>query len=692
MKINKKIALLSSICFITACTSTIYADNNKYIQSQLFKESAVLKNVKGEHEMLFFVEENWDIAEAQLNVILTESSLLDPSYSTISIFVNGQPIHSETLSNNTETKKNYSLKIPLDVIKVGQYNKVEVKTYKTISDKICSDDYNTGNWAFIDKSSNVNMRYSYKKYPLLIKNIKNIFNRIDDSDTLDSAILVSEKDSKAFSSLINVGSYLDGLENVKDRKLLIKNPLDSSVKDKNLIFVGTTHFMPDIYKSLLSADELDSINNNKGIIKVAVSPFNKNNSILICVANNESSLLKATNLLLNEKLMKTIDGDSLVISDTTNVNTLDADINYTHRTLNDLGYEDVMLNGVFKESSDFYFNVPKGYSIEKGSKVKINFKNSNNLKFENSMITIYLNDKPIGSKRLTPEKSNDNSIELSIPENLLGLDSYKMKVEFYLDVDGDGCALTKEEAPWAFISKDSEIKIMNKESNKYSFANYPYPIIKDKQFNNLKVVIPDNLSIKELSELVNLISASGEHIESNKGNISVIKSSEVTDADLKDNLLVYGTPLNNKVLKDINSNLNIKYGNDFLTLESNDKVTFVDGYNSNFASFQSIKSPFNENNSIIAISSTNMPMLSKAVSRVTNSNELYKTSSDTLLVASDGSISSYNISKNSEIEKSKDKKENRFATKEFGVIVGVVGTLVIGFILSAIYISRRYKG
>lgn len=128
------ITIIISLVLTFSNVGLAFAENEN-VKSYKFQEDVTISGVVGSTEKFIDVPENWDVKDLKLNLVFTKSELLNTKYSTITVFVNGQPINSQKLDGNKEYKKQMTIDIPKDDIKPG-YNSISIKAYKTISDEI----------------------------------------------------------------------------------------------------------------------------------------------------------------------------------------------------------------------------------------------------------------------------------------------------------------------------------------------------------------------------------------------------------------------------------------------------------------------------------------------------------------------------------------------------------------------------
>ncbi len=251
---------------------------------------------------------------------------------------------------------------------------------------------------------------------------------------------------------------------------------DANLKNKlDIIFIGNKSNSPKEFLSLLSKEEIDRIDED-AIIKEVTSPYNSNKKLLLLISNNEKNIIKASKLLCSKDYMKQVDKDTIIINDTMDVEDIKEE-KWNKILLSDLGYDNVILKGPFKQEAIFNLNIPKDRFIKEGSKIVINNRYSKNIDFDRSLITVYINDTPVGSKKLSSKDADNDSFEISIPKDIRNTSNYEIKVVFNLEIKDLFCTFREEENPWAYILNSSYIYTPYKEGRNAVFENYPNPFI-----------------------------------------------------------------------------------------------------------------------------------------------------------------------------------------------------------------------
>lgn len=685
----KLIAIIMAAMISFASGGICFAENDSNVKAYKFENDIKMSGVISSSEKFFNIEDNWNVKDVKLNLVFTKSELLDVDYSTITILVNDTPIESQRLSGKKEYKKETIIDIPNDVINEG-YNKVTIKAYKTISDKVCRDDSNTANWLVIHNESSVNVNYVYKKTSNKINEYENNYLNIDNGLNLQTSIVVPDNYS---SGELSAGMILSGDFGSKikyeDFNFDFKLYSEFENKNNNVIFIGKEKNSPKEVLKLLAKEERDDLNKNC-VIKQIPSPFDKNKMMLLIISNNDELLKNSAKLISSNDLISNLNKDSIIINENSDISDLIKKDDDNRVYLEELGYEDLVVKGPFSQEIIVDINTPKNKVVTNNSKLSFKMRYAENLDFNRSLVTVYVNNVPIGSKKLSKDKSNDDLIQLSLPSEVAGKNYYQVKVVFNLELLDLACVTKDTDNPWAYISKESYIEFDYNDNTSLNFSNYSFPFIKEGKYNDLKIVVPNKLSSKELTNIAGIITYMGHDINSNLGDLSVVNENEINRKDKNSNLIVIGTPKNNSLIKDLNNDLNVKFTDDYKGFQSNEKIKFIGDYSSELISIQLINSPYKKDKSILAIASPNNSNLN-LINKYLNDLEITKSlKGDTILLGEDGYVEELNYHK-TEDKEDKVQIENKKLNNQSKIFIAISLFLFITIITSIILLIKKHK-
>lgn len=685
----KKISIIMAIIISFMNTVTIFADNNENVKTYKYENDIKMNGVVSSNDKFFNIQDNWNVKNAKINLVFTKSELIDVDYSTITVLVNDTPVESQRLSGKKEYKKNTEIEIPTDLL-VDGYNKVSIKAYKTMSDKVCRDDSNTANWLVIHEESNISVNYNYKQNSNVISNYPDTYFNVDNGSNVETTLLVpNDYTSGELSAGMILSSDFGSKSKYDNINFDFKLYKDFKNENNNVIFVGKESNTPSEILNLLSENEKSNLD-KKCVIKQVESIFNKNKKMLLIISNNDELLKNGAKLLSSNSLISNLNKSSIIIDENTTVKDLEDEEDNNRIFLEELGYEKLFVKGPFSQEIIMDVNVPKEKLVTDSSKLRFNIRYANNLDFERSLATVYVNNIPIGSKKLSKDKSDNDTLEFEFPDEVVGKNYYQIKVVFNLELVDLECVTRDTDNPWAYISsEDSFIEFAYEDNNKLNFANYPYPFVENNALNDIKVVVPSKLTSKELTNTANIVSYLGREVDSNNGDLSVVQDNELTKEDKSSNLLVIGTPKNNSIIKDLNSSLNLKFKDDFSGYESDDKIQFVDNFASQVSSIQLIKSPYDNEKNAIVISATNSKYLDLATTYLTNLGLTKSLKGDTVVLGENSYIE--DLSYNTQEKNEKEIVESKTISKNTIYFIVIAVFLLMTIIVSVTLLLRKYK-
>ena len=174
--------------------------------------------------------------------------------------------------------------------------------------------------------------------------------------------------------------------------------------------------------------------------------------MLLIISNNDKLLKNAAKLLSSNSLISNLNKSTIIINEKTNIEDLEDKENINRIYLEELGYENILMKGPFSQEVIMDINAPKEKVVTNSSKLKFNIRYADNLDFERSLATVYVNDVPIGSKKLSKDKSDNDTLEFDFPSEVAGKNYYQIKVVFNLELLDLQCVTRDTDNPWAYIS------------------------------------------------------------------------------------------------------------------------------------------------------------------------------------------------------------------------------------------------
>ncbi|MPM63892.1 hypothetical protein SDC9_110776 [bioreactor metagenome] len=251
------------------------------------------------------------------------------------------------------------------------------------------------------------------------------------------------------------------------------------------------------------------------------------------------------------------------------------------------------MEGLFRQSVSYYLDLPTNRMLSNASQVSLSMRYAENLDFDRSLVTVYVNDQPIGSKKLEKEKAQGDTVRLDIPADLMVNGNFSVQVSFDLEMPDTWCTTKKMKQPWAYVTNESMLKLMSVDFDNIIFEGYPGPFLKDGSFNNAVVILPDSPSVADYEAMRQIILTFGQFLKDNSGSLRVAYMSNI--GELKEsNVIAIGRLEKNLVVQQINNMLFFQFSPQGTTIRSNEKMVIDPNYGTILGTVQLLNSPYSE--------------------------------------------------------------------------------------------------
>lgn len=582
--------------------STGRLKNGVLVHEEEFKVDSFLKGENAKMEATFNVGE-WVVNEVELTLVYSASQFIDETKSSFTVLLNGVRCVTEKQPSTFGERGQIKLTLPASELKLG-INTVSVEadilTVGTLEGTAGSIE---SGWFNVFKDSTIAIAYEPINQVISIKEFYQKFTSMESLDFKHS-VVVSPTDptnNELQNSMLvvsgtskNSGDYF---KNIAFTTTDTDN-LAGLNEYKNIIYVAEYNRLPQEIKNMMS-DE-DKKQAEQSAVMSLVKSDDKN--ILIVTGTNEQAMENAAKLFANKTMMEQLGYMSKVVNEDQDFEVEPKSFEQ-YRMLTQTGTQ---LSGVGENSMNYYIDFPYNRSITDKSQIYLVFRYADNLDFDSSMMTVYLNETPVSSKKLSRNSVARDEVTFNIPNDIAVSGNFVIRVAFDLQTTGEG-------APWAFVSPESTLKINWASQPFLVFENYPSPFIKDGTFNSLAVVLPEKPSISDLKVVSQTFCLFGQYLESNAGDITIVRDTEIFDITGK-NVISVGTFAENKYTQTLNEKLFFKFSEDGKNILSNEKMLIDDKYGEGLGTVQLLESPSAKDNAILVMSGTSDKGLLKASS------------------------------------------------------------------------------
>jgi len=630
----------------------------------------------------FQLPSHWQINEATLNLDYQVSQLALEDRSSMTLEVNGVSLYSFRPNLEMEGKQRLSVPIPSELLVAGTNSITMTGNVMTvIDDVLCAPEDDRDNWLQLYSSSSINFRYLEDPLNGTIRNFAERFSSFDSMNKSLNAVTIPEGASPSeMEAAVYALSGFAKSNSQQDKQIPIISFDNEYYESKRFVTaVALYDHLPAKLQALIGNPELQG----KALIKLVESD---SQWVLIVTSKDDELLAKAGRLLANSQLVSQLDTSSKIVDANTDVATPSVTIGQ-NIVLSETGDK---VSGPRHQERAYFIALPANRSIADASKINLDFRYAKNLDFNSSMVTVLINNTPIGSKKLSNELADGDSLTLTIPKNMNISGNFSVVVAFDLEIANAACLQDQSNMPWAFVTKDSMLQLKTKDRTDLLFNNYPYPFLRDGVFNEVAVVLPkegDSSTYLSVSNLFNLL---GQYAEGNTGNV-VFYNDEVAEETLKShNVIAIGSYQNNKVIRSINDHLYFKYDSAGNGLLSNEKMSIETNYGTRLGSLQLLNSPFEAGHGLLAVTAADPQYYQLASKLIASSQMTWRISGDGATIDRDGNINAFRFKQDAVQDRPSaiSSIAERTDVLYFTVAAGLVLVLVL---VSIILLFRKYR-
>lgn len=597
------------------------------------RDPVSLSGLSASQQTGFELPRYWNVSEVKVSLDYGLSQIVKNYISSFTLSVNGSKFYSFRPALSETGTQRLTVSVPVEYLVAGVNTlRLEGHLRTTTDEEGCANDLSPDNWLTIREGSAITAVYT-KLAP--DGSIGDFFRRFTGIDTIaggkSQLTLQAGPGSAEWESAVYALSGLARQNSLSDKQIpLLPYRMDTLTGKELVVAVGLVDRLPQELRSQLAEADWEK----QAVIQLVLK---ETRPTLVITSRNESLLIQAGRFVGNQKLMDQLAEDRKIIEEQTDVAAPAPSVSKTV-TFTDQGDT---LRGSYHQEQSYYVALPSNRSVANASKISLDYRYSQNLDFNRSMVTVWINNTPIGSKKLAKELANGDKAVFPVPNNLAVSGNFSVRVAFDLELANASCAPQSEDMPWAFITKDSQMQLNTKDKTELLFNNYPYPFLRDGQYNQVAVVMPreqDDLTFLTVSNLFNLL---GRYAESNMGEVRFL-SDNAGEAELKDrNIIALGAYGSNAVLRGVNKELYFKFDESGTRLLSNEKLSLESGYGQRVGTLQLIDSPYGSGRALLAVTGAQTESAFRASALLANEQSRYRVYGDGVITDRDGNINAY---------------------------------------------------
>ena len=626
----------SGLLFLASVPAAAAAPAAEKTYISAFKNTITLKGTFGGNEYYFTVDKHWKLHKATLHLDFDQSQQIDTTdLSTMTILLNNVPIHTIPLKKYFGKRAVLDINLDLRKVKTGT-NSVKVQAYRRASSLPCVDNVSDANWINIYGSSAVNLQYNDIAPTKKLSEFPYPFYRMQQDSDLKTAVAVgSSPSAQEYASALEMTAVFGQYAGSNDAAILTKPLADISDKDtRDIIYVGNSTHAPAEIRSLFPAKTDFS---SGAWFRVAASPYNSGHTILAILADKDSNLQRAVQFLRNSQLTAQVDSDTYHLDSGRNVLTKDTAAGNDY-TFSALGYPGTYLYGAFRKTATMSIKLPADRVLSSASNITLHFRYSKNLDFNRSLVSIYINNTPIGSKKLTDANAGNDTLSISFPKDVCNGHYFELKIAFDLEIQDMWCTKRQEEMPWAYLIGDSSLHLPTTQTPLNLFSNLPSPFVSGNKWNNTAFVLPQMLQADDLNAAGQVAMQLGRNVTSNHTFLKVVENGEDANSLASSNMIVIGSPQRQPILAKHPTSLYFQYNDQQSYFLSNEKMELLPEKSQTLTSFQLVDSPYNAKCVMLALTGPKESSLRSLVSAFFCPSTIGKLAGDGILIEPSGTV------------------------------------------------------
>ncbi len=658
----------------------IFDATGHYVTTQSFSRDHFMIGLFSESTESFNTGE-WDILDAEFTLSFSTTQIVSELLSDITISINGVRFYTERIPVTDGLRRERTVKIPIEHIVEG-YNIIRIEGYLRTYDGLpCVDDVTAANWMNIFKESYTKLIYDSIAPCSNISEFYKQFTSIDALENNESVIVIGTNyDTDELDAALTTLAGISRNATLFYENIAIEVADNLSyLKDKKyVIFIAKPDNLPDSLQS-----HINSNNVTYGQADSEMMFVKGDTNILIVTGATAGALDNAAAILSDKTTMYQLRGTSKIVDENEDIYMRKEGVKqYTQIT--ETG---TYLKGTFRQTANYFIDFPQSRKLAYGSEVSLNFRYAENLDFDRSLISIYINNVPLGSQKLSQARAENDTLTVTVPTDIDVAGSFTLTIAFDLEIKDLWCTLRQTETPWAYITKESMLKINSVDVPYFLFENYPYPFITAGEFDALLIIPDDNLDI-DITLIGDIMKTIGQFLKYNTGDFSVARASDPGKLNGK-NIITIGTFNNNNFISQLNDELFFKFYSDGSGIRSNEKLLIEQSYGSILGSAQFLLSPYsNTKNALLAITSSKNSDLSNATNYFSNKSDLWKLYGDGFVADAD-EVFLYRFKEdNAKKEPLSDKIAQRANLLNF---VFIAGSIVLILLIAIIFLLIKYK-
>lgn len=649
------------------------------LHTERFSASHELKGLFAEGTE-YFSAGDWDILSAELSLLYSVTQMQDEALSSFTVYLNGEPFYSgvpecgsceETDSADgasdaaalRETSDDAGcsfsasdagpsayegltelrLSLPKRLIREG-INTLRIESYiRTANGEPCADDAAGANWMVLSKDSSIRISYRAKEPA---DSIAALYEKLSSIEALENGqaavILADDPSDEALTAAAYILSGLSQNAGADREGIRLLSGGEAALTEaengvRYAVFAAAFEKLPQSIVSQLSGEERQAAETGALLKSLRLS----GKYVLLLTGADEALVTKGGTMFANPVYMKQLTDGSHAVSEAENVRMEESEVSAYQKLTEDGAYAD----GAFRQSLSFTVPSAANKTLSPKSELYLSFRYAENLDFDRSLLTVYVNDTPIGSHKLSKARADGDEAHFYLPADLAVSGDFQVRLSFDLELKDLWCTLRREEMPWAYVSPESGMKLVTADAAPLLFDYYPAPFIRNGSFNEVLIALPKDPKETELSVFKELCVLFGQYLKNNAGSVTVSTAPAESELAAK-NLVLIGTPQRNPLIAENNDAMYFRFSEDGTALLGNEKQMIAAEQAGLYGTGQLLLSPYaSDGKAMLLVTGASDTGVAASGAALSDAGELWRIAGDGFLADTAGNISAYRFKK-----------------------------------------------
>lgn len=624
----------------------------------------------------------WDVHQARFVLHYQVSQLADQRSSDITVLLNGVKFASFRPGDSTGLQTQ-TITLPLRLLQGSNHLQLQGQVLNTVGGT-AQRVQTPANWLTIYPESNVQFTYALRAPDRSLRSFYIHYSGLDTISNGLSGIAVpsAPRNAELSAATYALAGYSRVMTNEQDQ-IPIAPAGSATLKNRayQVVIARADRLPADLRRTVAAADLA------RGAVIQTV--YSADRYALVVTAKTDALLVKAARFVANQELMNETRAAKKIVTAATRTFSSSLQDNNGHYLL--ASPAGTQLTGAGHQSAAYFVTLPMDQTNAAGSQVRLHFRHAQNLDYARSLVTVAINDTPIGSRHLRQTDANDASLTLTVPPKLTVRNAITVRVTFDLALAGSaGSGADNDQTPWAFIDPQSELFVRTKPVTTQLFTNYPSLFLKNDQFDAIGIVRPAAMTASDFATLTNIVNLLGNFAKRNTGSVTYYSKTPAADVRAQHNLIAFGTPRANRYIAALQPHLYFQFDRAQRGFISNEKLSIESGYGRRLGTAQLLTNPDNAQRVVLVVTGGTPATAYLGSTQINFQQNIVNHSGDLIAVDSDNQVYNYRFKKDITPGTKPSPVHELIKRSSLVIFLGVAGVIFVILAVTLILLLRKY--